>query len=278
MKVRGVRPRPTAIPVAPASRRAIPIAPPRDPFDFDDEEPLPLAEHYDEFDYEERPHRRRRKRKPKKPSKLVPLFIGYGAMLGLLILSVVGGVVFLLARGGEPTEEDTNWISAFAEVGLTALVLIVTYFMGRIKYRPSDSFLQVAAWSTAFPMLAVLLIVNIGFTTALRELFQVKHEPGPGLTLVTVLLLCLQPAIVEEWFFRHLALGSLRESVGVHWAVFISGAMFGVAHLLNPIGIPYLIVVGICLGYMRVWSGSLFLPMLLHGLHNALVLVANKVM
>src|SRR5881227_3947866 len=91
-----------AIPIAPEKRlRAIPLAPTDVHFDFDESD-LPLAEPYDDFDYS--PRRRRRKRKPKKPSRLVPLFIGYGSLLALLILSLVFNVCVLLAQGDAATK------------------------------------------------------------------------------------------------------------------------------------------------------------------------------
>jgi membrane protease YdiL (CAAX protease family) len=36
---------------------------------------------------------------------------------------------------------------------------------------------------------------------------------------------------------------------------------------------PVLIICGAALGYMRIMSGGMFLPMLMHGCHNAAVLM-----
>jgi uncharacterized protein len=265
-----------AIPVSARSVRAIPVEPP-------DEDFIRIAESMDDFDYSKPLRRRKRKpkRKPPKPNQLIPLFVGYGLMLGLLICMVGIVVVLLLASGPDiaaKAAEYENGATAAFEILCTALVGGVAYSIGRVRPHQTESHWQIAAWTFALPVLAVLLVGNIGFSTVVRDLFQVNHEPGPGLTLVTFLLVCLQPALVEEWFFRHLALGALREKVGMHGAVWISGAMFGIAHLLQPIAIPYLIVVGVCLGYMRVGSGGLTLPILMHGLHNGVVLVADKMM
>ena len=250
---------PEAIPVV----WAVPVAPPDD-FDFDFDEPPP--------------RRRRKKRPPPKPNRLIPLFVGYGVMLGLLLVSAVLTVMAVVAQNVDVSEEYANWVMVSFEAACTVLVGFVALAIGRVRPHRSESQVRIAAWTVAFPMLAVLLVVNIGFTTTLRDLLKIQHVAGPGLTLVTFCIICLQPALVEEWFFRHLALGTLRESVGVHGAVWISGAMFGVAHLLNPIGIPYLIGVGVCFGYLQVWSGGLLLPMLLHAVHNVAVLVADKMM
>jgi membrane protease YdiL (CAAX protease family) len=85
-------------------------------------------------------------------------------------------------------------------------------------------------------------------------------------------LICVQPAIVEELFFRHLVLGVLRSNLGVHGAVFISSVMFALAHIGVPLSMPVLFVLGLGLGYARVASGGLLLPMAMHFVHNAVVI------
>ena len=84
-----------------------------------------------------------------------------------------------------------------------------------------------------------------------------------------------QPAVIEELFFRYLALGALRSHVGLHLAVFLSSLMFAAAHLGQFPFIPALLVIGIGLGYVRHFSGGLLLPMLIHFGHNLVVLLAQ---
>jgi membrane protease YdiL (CAAX protease family) len=87
-------------------------------------------------------------------------------------------------------------------------------------------------------------------------------------TAANVILMCLMPAVFEEVFFRYLALDSLRRIIGPRSAVFVTAAMFALAHLYNPLGIPYLFLVGVVLGGIRASGGGLLLPMVLHFLHN----------
>lgn len=51
-----------------------------------------------------------------------------------------------------------------------------------------------------------------------------------------------------------------------------SSLMFGLAHVGQPFSIPVLILIGVTLGYARIHSGGLALPMLMHGAHNFVVL------
>ncbi len=90
------------------------------------------------------------------------------------------------------------------------------------------------------------------------------------------LAVCVQPALMEELFFRYLALGVLRSSVGVHTAVLVTSVMFAMAHIGAPLGLPVLFVLGIGLGYARVASGGMLLPMAMHFLHNAAVMAIER--
>ena len=136
---------------------------------------------------------------------------------------------------------------------------------------------RIAAWLVAGPVLAALLAANFAYIRMLKEAlglptieFGTAHRRD--LLPWLLMIVCVQPAIVEEFFFRYLVLGHLRPVAGPHGAVFLAAVMFGLAHLFNPLGIPYLIVAGLVFGYARVFGRSLALPMILHFLHNAVVI------
>jgi membrane protease YdiL (CAAX protease family) len=138
------------------------------------------------------------------------------------------------------------------------------------------------AWAGAIPALGAMLAVNFGYGLALRFFFEVvagvTPEPEDGAEMglrdgwIAVVLICVQPAIVEEFFFRFLLLGHLRSHVGVHAAVWLSSVFFAAAHLGQIAGMPVLLLLGAVMGYARVYSGGLALPMLLHFFHNLAVI------
>jgi uncharacterized protein len=134
------------------------------------------------------------------------------------------------------------------------------------------------AWIVAVPAILAAFLANHWYHAAMRVVLHARSEPdlilaGAGLTPFVFAVYCIQPAIVEELFFRHLALDSLRAVMSPTAAVLVSSLMFGLAHLGVPLSIPVLGLVGVVLGWARVASGSLALPMLLHALHNFLVIV-----
>jgi len=96
-----------------------------------------------------------------------------------------------------------------------------------------------------------------------------------------VILLCFSiiPAICEEWFFRGMLFRSLLKSNSVFKAVLISALVFGVFHTLgnSAIAIDRLIpttLVGLMLGYLAYKSDSILPGIVLHCIHNAIVIFA----
>ncbi len=133
-------------------------------------------------------------------------------------------------------------------------------------------------WALAVVLGGLVLAANLAYHTVLRGFLRLPAEGDPvlaatGVTPLVLLVYCLEPALVEEVFFRYLALDTLRGVMNVHAAVLVSSVMFGVAHIGVPLSIPLLALVGLLLGYARVASGRLALPMLLHFLHNFVIVL-----
>ena len=160
-----------------------------------------------------------------------------------------------------------------------ALVGAALAMAGRpARWPPLTRFPQALLWLVAVIGVFLLVAVNATYHEALRGYLSLQPTrdvivAATGITPLVVIAYCLQPAIVEELFFRYLLLDSLRGVMNVHQAVLISSLMFGMAHIGVPLSVPMLILVGVPLGYARVASGSLALPMLMHFLHNGIILV-----
>lgn len=137
------------------------------------------------------------------------------------------------------------------------------------------------AWVLALPMLVGVLGINLAYHHALRNYLGVAAQNDPmlspeALLPLQVILVCLQPAIVEELFFRRVALGAALEMLSPAWSMTITGLLFALAHLGQPLSLPVLGLLGIVLGYLRLTSGTLWLPMLFHFLHNLVVLMLGR--
>jgi membrane protease YdiL (CAAX protease family) len=201
------------------------------------------------------------------------IFLGFSVVFGFVIRFGFDPEKFR----GEQGARRLHLIELVVEGLDTLLVIVGLIWIGRVPSLPRQSLsVRILTWCAAPSILLLLILLNFAYHRMIRQLIQVPlleedllaHK---NLIWLIILTVCVQPAIVEELFFRYLALGGLRSVTGIHGAVLISSVMFGMAHIFNPLGIPYLIGVGVVLGYMRVASSSLVLPIVMHFGHNLAV-------
>ena len=88
------------------------------------------------------------------------------------------------------------------------------------------------------------------------------------------LLISVMPAIFEELAFRGVIQSSLERVLNARDGWLIQAALFSVLHL-SPLMFPSHFLMGLCLGYMRRRSRSIYPGMLLHGCWNALVVLGE---
>ncbi len=98
--------------------------------------------------------------------------------------------------------------------------------------------------------------------------------------LVNLLMIAVLPAIGEELLFRGVILRFLKEWTGkVHLAVLLSAFIFSTLHFQFYGFFPRFLL-GVLLGYMFVWSGSLWVPILVHFINNGtavlIMFIANR--
>jgi len=134
-----------------------------------------------------------------------------------------------------------------------------------------------AAWLLALPLLALALAGNYAYHYVLTHFVGLPVDDDYlsqfGSLTATILIVCVEPALMEEFFFRGVAWKVLQPLVGRWGTLLVTSVMFGMAHIGVPLSVPALFGVGLFLGGMRLWSGGLLLPMLLHFLHNLTVVL-----
>ena len=103
-------------------------------------------------------------------------------------------------------------------------------------------------------------------TSKLTDAFLVMESWGGfafGMLMIAVL-----PAIGEELFFRGLVQRLLGEWLkNRHMAIFLASFVFALFHL-QFYGLLPRFLLGLFLGYLYYWSGSLWLPVFVHFLNN----------
>jgi membrane protease YdiL (CAAX protease family) len=186
-------------------------------------------------------------------------------------------VLFADARPSEDTNQKLRNLITVCDVINSVLAVLAVWFAAKPPAMPLSVSQRFLGWLAGPPMLLAALLLNLTYHALLNNYLDLPEDwtrdesmVGASVTWL-VLAICVQPAIFEELFFRYLTLGHLRSVMGMHAAVWVSSLIFGMAHLGAPLSIPVLMVVGVALGYARVWSGSLLLPMLMHAAHNGVV-------
>ncbi|MEP7168064.1 MAG: CPBP family intramembrane glutamic endopeptidase, partial [Bacteroidota bacterium] len=87
--------------------------------------------------------------------------------------------------------------------------------------------------------------------------------------LTNLFIVALLPALGEELFFRGIMQKLFSQMTkNNHIAILITATIFSAIHLQFYGFLPRM-VLGIFLGYLLVWSGSLWLPVLAHFVNNA---------
>jgi membrane protease YdiL (CAAX protease family) len=189
----------------------------------------------------------------------------------LMVVSLVWGAS-LLSQRGELNQDDLLHGTAVVEILDTIIIMVALAIVRRKSLPELSPGVRPIAWGLGMPVLALLVGVNILYAAFLRDAFgSPEVQDILPITMFTVVLVCVQPAIVEELYFRYIAFGALYRAAGLHATVWITGVMFAVMHIYNPLGVPYLVLAGVVFGYARVWGG-LALPIAMHFIHNFVVL------
>jgi membrane protease YdiL (CAAX protease family) len=196
------------------------------------------------------------RRRGKDDGEAGPILRLLAAFGGLLVTSLIYGAMIHFGvdegpNAGPRRVEDRLGAMIGMELIDTILVVVALFWVSRPPpLEAPTTRRRLWTWALAGPALLVTLAANHGYHELLRGFIAAPPTRdelmAKGLRSAWIILaVCAQPAIVEELFFRYLALGTLRRSVGVHGAVWISSVMFGLAHIGVPLSIPMLTLVGV---------------------------------
>jgi uncharacterized protein len=92
--------------------------------------------------------------------------------------------------------------------------------------------------------------------------------------MFNILLIGIVPAIGEELLFRGVIQRIFAEwTKNVHWGIWISAILFSSLHFQFYGFVPRALL-GAIFGYLFVWSGNLWLPVLAHFINNTVAVIA----
>jgi len=216
------------------------------------------------------------------------LVLAYSAKPASSSIGLALGLYFaLLAANGIGILVDLSHLkNSTVMIGTEIADCLIIAIAAAICWRKiADGFLKPFAlrWLVIAPLTAIgtfllasLVLVFEHNVLGFEELSVSKDffQDGYG-WLAVILAVCVQPALFEETAFRGIILGSLQPTLNVRDAVVVSALLFMTLHL-EIMGIPYLFVLGLVLGYFRVKSGSLIPGMIVHFTHNLLCVIFEQ--
>jgi uncharacterized protein len=86
--------------------------------------------------------------------------------------------------------------------------------------------------------------------------------------LINLLVIAVVPAIGEELLFRGVLQRLFQElTKNIHLTVFLSAAIFSAIHMQFYGFLPRMFL-GVLFGYMLVWTGNIWVPVLAHFINN----------
>lgn len=109
---------------------------------------------------------------------------------------------------------------------------------------------------------------NIGLGITMPEYAAPENVQELVFNMIT---LAVVPAFLEEIVFRGIVMQNLRR-FGDIFALVFSAIIFGVFHF-NLIQMPYAFIMGLCMGYFVMRTGSIWVGILIHFINNAVAVV-----
>ncbi|MFP4355225.1 MAG: CPBP family intramembrane glutamic endopeptidase [Phycisphaerae bacterium] len=197
----------------------------------------------------------------------------FTAVAATVVLSAMAS--FLLFQGGRP---DLQLIFETVALGGVTFVLAAIYRKSLWAQLGRIGFDRPAAWASLLA-LPVVLGINWLWHAMIQQAIGWEdfsyadplREAGMTTTQL-VLLFCLAPAIVEELSFRGLLQHWMQTTLSPARALLISSALFAGLHF-SLLSFPYLLLVGLLLGWSKWKTGSLYPAMVIHFIHNYVVVV-----
>ncbi|MCK9156775.1 MAG: CPBP family intramembrane metalloprotease [Paludibacteraceae bacterium] len=227
-------------------------------------------------------------------------------VLFLILLPIVLGIMFMaFSMGLTKIFGITDYVAIIklhqimSAIGIFILSsFILAYFFSKKPFefigfkQPYGRTVLVAIFSIIFalPLINFITIIcsNISLPDSLsgvEDFLTNAEKRNEELTLtllegnsywdlfINMTVLALVPAVGEEMLFRGIILKSLlKNGRNIHVCIWITALLFSLVHVQFHKFIPILLLGGY-LGYLRVWSQNIWVPMAVHFTNNLLVVL-----
>lgn len=218
----------------------------------------------------------------KKAVKRTSNFIGLGIILFFALNFVISYLLALFVKTKAAVEFINNpAITLELNILLTVLGFgFSAIFILKALNVKASSLVSYGKPKKGITLPAIMVAVGFCFTaniavTLLQSKFQdilpfaspnIEMPDGILGFLISVLSVAVAPALIEEFLFRGVIMGSLLK-FGKAFAIFTSAVIFGLIHG-NLVQIPFAFLVGLVIGTMVVETDSIWTGVIIHFINN----------
>lgn len=225
--------------------------------------------------------------------KIKPKFtsVGFGsayfsvAVVSILLASVIFSFVFILSGVSGDSVTDKNWYKYLSYVLTPTAISLSLVLFTKANGERITEVCRVNKTSVKYYLHAILLTVATffglsglnGYFIQFLQKFGYKYPEQSLPTfsavniILTVLTVCVIPAVTEEAFFRGVLTRSL-DGANTVIACLIGGLYFSLFHM-NPAQTPYQFALGFCYTLLALKSGSVFPTVIAHFLNNLIIVI-----
>ena len=231
---------------------------------------------------------------------MAKIIVWLGCIFVMFSLTVL--VIALITQGNPLSDINTlKWIQLLQTITLFLLPsLILAYLCAKAPF----SWLQLdkkADWKVFLWAVGIMLValpaINLTshwnqqmvlptWLSGVEEWMKSKEAEAEWLTkqfmsattvsalLVNLFLMAVLPAVSEEITFRGVLQRLLTAPNGLspHLAIWLTAIIFSAVHMQFYGFVPRMLM-GALFGYMLVWTGSLWVPMLMHFVNNGMAVL-----
>lgn len=183
--------------------------------------------------------------------------------------------------------QDVLWIAVAIGIPLAVVHWIRPEHLGLRRRHLGFSALKLLIVLFGFYFLAAIYSAALGLDENSNKLLQdTGFGDSLGKDLAYAILYPVAAPVAEELLFRGVLFKGLRDGLrsglgrgpAVGLAALISGAIFGALHLGGGQDdfIPVLIALGVLLAIAYEWSGTLYVPIAIHALNNAIATASSS--
>jgi len=199
-------------------------------------------------------------------------FLKFYMMSQTATLFLVPAIILLIkmkpeGQSGYPELSLPRLNEVVLVVVMTFCVFVITGFTGEI-----NALLDLPEWLSGLE--EWIMKMEDDSEQLMEKLMVVKTLPS---LLLNIFMIAILPAIGEEVLFRGvLQKIFVRLFKSGHFAVWLTAILFSALHL-EFLGFLPRLVLGLVFGYLYLWSGKLWLPILAHFVNNAVPTIAASI-